>query len=147
MGPLTFVLLSAWHSGTKRLLIGSGKGLQEISLLPVIPIYIYIHMVSCRLFTWGMEFKFLADPRGYLTHIRQGFHTGTKAEISLSRCQWSYPKGHGHIGPEQNYNKTCRLTFDISRALVGHKIVDHSDVIGASLPALLQLHLHSRLCT
>ena len=32
-------------------------------------------------------------------------------------------------------------------ALIGNKIVDHSDVVGASPDALLQLHLHSRLNT
>ena len=37
-----------------------------------------------------------------------------------------------------------RQTSDISRTLVGNKIVDHSDVVGAA-PALLQLLLHSRL--
>ena len=36
------------------------------------------------------------------------------------------------------------LTSSISRTLVGNKIVDHPDVVGA---ALLQLHLHSRLNT
>ena len=115
---------------------------------------IYINMVLCMLFAWGMEFKFLADPRGYFTRIRQGCHTGTKAEISLARCQWSYPKGHGHIGPELNHNKTCRLTFDISRALVGNKIVDYSDVVGVSpacaaptISSISTLHLISMYCT
>ena len=41
-----------------------------------------------------------------------------------------------------------RKTSNISRTLVGNKIVDHSDVVGA-LPVgtapSLQLHLHSRL--
>ena len=50
-------------------------------------------------------------------------------------------------------NLFCRLcdgdylhNYNISRILVGHKIVDHSDIVGAA-PALLQLHLHSRLNT
>ena len=34
-----------------------------------------------------------------------------------------------------------RQTTNIRRALVGNKLVDHSDVVGASL---VQLHLHSR---
>ena len=38
-------------------------------------------------------------------------------------------------------------TSNISHTLVSNKIVDHSDVVGASLSALLQLHLHSRLNT
>ena len=36
-----------------------------------------------------------------------------------------------------------RQTSHISRTLVGDKIMDHSDAVGA----LLQLHLHSRLNT
>ena len=40
-----------------------------------------------------------------------------------------------------------RKTSYISRTLVGSKIVDNSDVVGASLSALLQLHLHFRLNT
>ena len=44
----------------------------------------------------------------------------------------------------KNANK-YRKTSNISRTFVGNKIVDHSDVVGASLAALLQLHLHSRL--
>ena len=42
----------------------------------------------------------------------------------------------------------CRQTSNIRRTLVGNKIVDHSDVVGASpFSALLQLHVHSRLNT
>ena len=37
-----------------------------------------------------------------------------------------------------------RQASNISRILVGNKIVDHPDVVGASHTALLQLHLHSR---
>ena len=37
-------------------------------------------------------------------------------------------------------------TSNISHTLIGNKLVDHSNVVGA-LPALLQLHLHSRLKT
>ena len=40
---------------------------------------------------------------------------------------------------------TYRKTSNISRTLVGNKIVDHSDIVGASPSALLQLHLYSRL--
>ena len=37
-------------------------------------------------------------------------------------------------------------TSNISHTLVGNKLVDHLDVVGADrLSALLQLHLHSRL--
>ena len=45
-------------------------------------------------------------------------------------------------GEYANMNFTYRKVSDIRRALVCHKIVDHSDVVGA---ALLQLHLHFRL--
>ena len=40
-----------------------------------------------------------------------------------------------------------RKVSNISRTLIGNKIVDHLDVVGASLSALLQLHLHSQLNT
>ena len=40
-----------------------------------------------------------------------------------------------------------RQTSNISRILMGNKIVDRSDVVGASPSALLQQHLHSRLNT
>ena len=43
-------------------------------------------------------------------------------------------------------NLTYRQTSNISRTLVGNKLADHSDVVGAA-PALLQLHLHSRLAS
>ena len=38
-----------------------------------------------------------------------------------------------------------RKTSNISHTLAGNKIVDNSDVVGASFSALLQLHLHSQL--
>ena len=38
-------------------------------------------------------------------------------------------------------------TANISCTLVGNKIVDHSDVVGALPAVLLQLHLHSQLNT
>ena len=40
-----------------------------------------------------------------------------------------------------------RKVSNIRRALVGYKIVDHSDVVGASPVGVLQLHLHSQLNT
>ena len=43
------------------------------------------------------------------------------------------------------FDLSYRQVSNISRTLVGNKIVDHSDVVGASPAALLQLHLHSPL--
>ena len=47
--------------------------------------------------------------------------------------------------------ETNRKVSNIRCTLVGNKIVDHSDVVGAApkqrLSALLQLHLHSQLNT
>ena len=40
-----------------------------------------------------------------------------------------------------------RQTSNISRTLVGNKIVDHSDVVGASPFGAAQRHLHFRLNT
>ena len=47
----------------------------------------------------------------------------------------------------QGRNCIYRLVSNIRRTLVSNKIVDQSDVVGASLLALLQIHLHSRLNT
>ena len=41
----------------------------------------------------------------------------------------------------------CRQTSNMRHTLVGNKSVDHADVIGPCLSALLQLHLHSGLYT
>ena len=48
------------------------------------------------------------------------------------------------VGVFHKVRKEYRKVSNISRTLVGNKIVDHSDVVGAS-PALLQLHLYSQL--
>ena len=40
-----------------------------------------------------------------------------------------------------------RQTSNIGRTLMGNKLVDHSNVVGASPVGLLQLHLHSQLNT
>ena len=47
----------------------------------------------------------------------------------------------------QHITGIYRQISNISCTLVGNKIVDHSDVVGASTVVLLQLHLHSRLNT
>ena len=52
-----------------------------------------------------------------------------------------------HLGwdiyPWYDFENYYRQTSNINHALVGNRIVDHSNVVGA---ALLQLHLLSRLC-
>ena len=46
--------------------------------------------------------------------------------------------------PCLNFNSYYRIASNMSRTLVGNKIIDHSDVFEA---APVQLHLHSRLIT
>ena len=47
----------------------------------------------------------------------------------------------------QSWRLQYRKTSNISRTLLGNKIVDNSDAVGAFLSAPLQLHLHSQLNT
>ena len=78
----------------------------------------------------------------YFTHILQGYLTGTGAIIPWGQCINS--EEHHSIEKYYNQNTTkqnktmCivygmyRKTSNISRTLVSNKIVDHSDVDGAS---------------
>ena len=50
-----------------------------------------------------------------------------------------------HIITSSWFNN-CQIS-NMRRTLPGNKLVNHSDVVGARLSALLQLHLHSRLNT
>ena len=43
----------------------------------------------------------------------------------------SYQESHAHTNQEVRWEKYCQVS-NISRTLVGDKIVDHSDVVGAS---------------
>ena len=64
--------------------------------------------------------------------------------IDYTTCEWVFTR-HARIPIY------CQ-TSNISHTLVGNKLVDHSDVVGAApvehrLSVLLQLHIHSRLNT
>ena len=48
-----------------------------------------------------------------------------------------------YMVPKAKINFYYRQTSNTSHTLGGNKIFDHSDVVGASMLALLQLHLHS----
>ena len=64
---------------------------------------------------------------------------GARALCTFKRAKPPARHTYMHTG---GYHQTS----NISRTLVGNKIVDHSDVVGASSPvALLLLHLHPRL--
>ena len=68
--------------------------------------------------------------------------------IGVSILQWhmGYIMRVYHLALCKNYCfSNYRQISNISRTIVGNKIVNHSDVVGAFLSALLQLHLHSRL--
>ena len=75
-------------------------------------------------------------PSGVLHSHRSSFEITTVPVEQLWRS-W--------VNKSHESKTTYFPTSNISCTLVGNKIVDHSDVVGAS--TLIQLHLHSRLNT
>ena len=71
--------------------------------------------VATKLVLWQLS-VFSVDSSNLFSHIMWGYFTGTGSIVSLS--QW--------------YHLKYRKTSNISRTLVGNKIVDNSDVVGAS---------------
>ena len=60
---------------------------------------------------------------------------------------WRNDQDQNPLHSETPYLYGYRSTCNIRRTLVGNKFVDYSYIVGASLSALLQLHLHSQLNT
>ena len=96
-----------------------------------------LHCADCIIIKWLFRQNVLwrYDSVLYITW----YFTPQHLELS---CSFRFIGHWGHFDAKLKNRKTS----NISHTLIGNKIVDHVDVVGASpVGAALQLHLHSRL--
>ena len=108
----------------------------------------YAHGIVVLCFVVVMQL-FIMNSHEVFIHIHQGCFAGTGTIVRLPQCQWNKPDGYGIISQcitttkHSKANTVCiflgiycnvdshRQISNISRTLIGNKIVGHSDVIGS----------------